>query len=523
MNTFAVVPIFVNTGAAVLPLVVAFLSGIAAAAMRPGDVMRACRRHPLRSMGVVLGMGVVLAVLVWGVHFLMSERETSKTAAGPTRYDWARVALRIIALEQAGSLPTAMAAEPSGLKALIQGRDASRSSYDGGPSPLGLKMLWTYDPQETMFFSQPLAAGNRVFVAGNQSEPGSYGGMLACLDARTGKPIWEVTHIDGEVGKPYFSSPALTADGKWLIIGQGLHEDRGSSLLCFDAATGKLRWRVKTLLHVESSPVIFGDLVAVGVGAIEGQDGKPMGDPGYVMAVNITSGKLVWKQTVGDPESSPAADEKGVVYVGSGVNGNAVVAMRSETDDVLKARKLERVIWKTPTAYPMTSPITLVGDLVISGGGNGDMVNSHANPTGVVMALDRKTGAIKWKVELADSVLGNIAAREGVLVCSCRTGEVVALNQADGSVLWKTWVNAGAPVLAGSVFTGTYVYAMSNDGCLVVIDAKTGKKIEKLFMNAPGKPGTALSFAGGWLSEGRLIVASETGGVKCLIGSQKQP
>jgi outer membrane protein assembly factor BamB len=106
---------------------------------------------------------------------------------------------------------------------------------------------------------------------------------LACLDGETGKPLWQTTEVKGEGPqtqnsvfgnpaplRPFFSSPAVTQDGKYLVIGQGLHEDRDCSLLCFDASTGQLRWAVKTPLHIESSPAIAGDVAVVGAGAVEG-------------------------------------------------------------------------------------------------------------------------------------------------------------------------------------------------------------------------------------------------------------
>ena len=51
------------------------------------------------------------------------------------------------------------------------------------------------------------------------------------------------------------------ADGKYLVIGQGLHDDVDCSLLCFRASDGKLHWSIETRLHIESSPAIFEDLV----------------------------------------------------------------------------------------------------------------------------------------------------------------------------------------------------------------------------------------------------------------------
>ncbi len=345
-------------------------------------------------------------------------------------------------------------------------------------------------------------------------------GLLACINAETGQPLWQVNATDDDVLKPFFSSPALTADGKYLIVGQGVHQDRDCALLCFDTANGKIKWQAKTPLHIESSPAIFGDLAVVGAGAIEGPDGRAQGDPGMVIAVTISTGKEIWRQRVIDPESSPAIDENGVIYIGSGFNGAAVVALRSDSDAVLKEKGQQRILWQTPAGLPITNAITLVGDMVITGGGNGDVVHSVANAQGTVLALDRKTGAIKWQTPFADSVLGPIAARDGVLICPVRTGEVAALSASDGKILWHTAISGKSPVLASCSVTPEAIYALSSDGILAVLDPKDGKVLEKVPLNDQAKPGTGLSTSAPLVVAGLVIVGSETGGLHCVVGAR---
>ena len=82
------------------------------------------------------------------------------------------------------------------------------------------------------------------------------------------------------------------------------------------------------------------------------------------------------------------------MYIGSGFNGNAIVALRGESDDDLNARHLDRVRWRTAAPYPITDAVTLSGDLAIVGGGNSDYVYAAPRPAGVVMALDRKSGEL---------------------------------------------------------------------------------------------------------------------------------
>jgi outer membrane protein assembly factor BamB len=166
-----------------------------------------------------------------------------------------------------------------------------------------------------------------------------------------------------------------------------------------------------------------------------------------VFAVHISDGKQLWKQAVNDPESSPAIDAGGIVYIGSGLNGKAVVALRNGSDEELLAQKLDRIVWRTPLPWPITAPVTLAGDLVIVGGGNGDMVQSDNNPQGLVVALNRKTDQIVWQTKFEDSVLGRIVVRDNMMICPSRTGEVVALSVSDGHVLWRSKVSGTAPVL----------------------------------------------------------------------------
>jgi outer membrane protein assembly factor BamB len=382
-----------------------------------------------------------------------------------------------------------------------------------------LTPLWRFWPEDTMFLGTPAVVGNRIFAAGCPTDLGGYTGLLACLDSQTGKPLWQVAEIKGEPLRPFFSSPAVTADGRYLVIGQGLHQDRDCSLLCFDAATGQLRWAVKTPLHIESSPAVFGDVAVVGAGAVEGRDGRPVGDPGYCLAVRISDGKELWRQPVNDPESSPAIDENCIVYIGSGFNGNAVVAIRSESDEQLRAKNLERVAWRTSVAQPIPGPIVLAGDVVVAGGGNSDLVHSNRNARGLVVALDRRTGAILWQTQFDDAVLGAIACSTDMLFCPVRTGEVVALAMKDGRILWRTRVSGNAPVLGGCVLAGPRVYAVSSDGYLAVLDVKEGRVLDKTYLNDQAKPGAGLTLSTPRVTGRRVAVGSETGGLRCLLES----
>jgi outer membrane protein assembly factor BamB len=549
MQTLGVVPIFVSAGAAVLPTIVGAVVSIAAVMLKPRELARLARRRPMAS---AVGMLVIASVVLgtWWIATATRAAGAGGTVAGGVsgKVDWVKVAEDIRAREALGQAPTVPGVGPAtriagptgpatreggtgggeGGSAVVEGRDFSRTGYGGGPSPVRLMPLWSYRPEGVMFLAAPAIVGKRIYVAGCVSDLGGYTGVLACLDAETGRPVWELTELKGEPMKPFFSSPAVTADGKRLVIGQGLHADKNCELLCFDTETKELKWSVKTTLHIESSPAIFGtgeaSVAVVGAGAIEGPNRQPTGDPGFVMGVRIADGKLLWKLAVNDPESSPAIDENGMVYIGSGVNGNAVLALRGagETDDELKAKGLTRIAWRREVEYPVTSAISLIGDLVVAGAGNGDVVKSAPNPRGLVVAIDRKTGEVKWKKELRDSVVGGVAVRGEAAIAPVRTGEVVALALKDGEVLWENGIGNRSPVLASCAVTGEAVYAVSGDGTLRVMQSN-GKLLERHSLNDQANPGSGLSMSPPQVINGRVIVGSETGGMRCYVGTGVTP
>src|SRR6185437_11068995 len=234
MQTIAVVPIFMSAGAAVLPTLLAGATSVVAIMLKPKMLVRLIRERPLVFGGVTTSLAFICLATWW--FFSATPARASKAAGSVAHYDWTQIALDIIAQEKAGKAPTVIATADSMDAPIVLGRDYSRCGYDGGPSPLQLSAIWSFKPEDTMFLSVPVVAGKRIYVAGCQADVTQYLGVLHCLDAETGKPIWPnpVTQVNDENLPAFFSSPALTKDGKYLLIGGGLHDDKNCSLRCFD-------------------------------------------------------------------------------------------------------------------------------------------------------------------------------------------------------------------------------------------------------------------------------------------------
>jgi outer membrane protein assembly factor BamB len=479
MTTLAIVPILVQAGTTALSAILAGAGAMLAALFRPLEWLRWCRRKPAAATLLLGGM----LSLSWGLDGLGHRM----AARSRSQWDWAQVAINLIRSEQAVK---------------------SERATEAGPR--NLRPLWEFKLPGASFLSTPVLANGRLYAASCIVDVGGTFGSIICLDAANGQPIWQVDKIDNQDLKAFFSSPALTADGKFLVIGEGLHFDAQCHLICLNAATGKLHWKIDVPRnHIESSPAILDDVVVAGAGAIERANHLPVDSPGYALSVGISDGRIRWQSEIIDPESSPVIAPDGVVYIGSGVNGSAVVAL-----DTNGTR-----LWKTSTPYPATGAVSLFDGLVVIGTGRGDFVNGDPHPSGAVLAFDRTTGRIRWKTQLPDAVLGNLAIVEGRVFCPVRDGTVVALNLENGEKIWSQQISH-APVLAGIASSGDYVYAVGSDGFLAVLDSKTGRLLEKHSLNDEANPGRQnLSLSAPLLRNGRLFVGSETGGLRCLVGT----
>jgi len=541
----AVVPIFVNAGAAILPAIAAGMATFVALLFKPKELFKACRAKPAIPATILLiGVGIWALIRFWPAPAAASAQTGARGApqaaaqSGGVYVDWTEIALARIKAKKTGQLvaPAIERAAPA-RDAVVAAdepiifRGSSMRLGSTGVAPEGaLEMVWEYFPswvdfdgtvveeKDSLMLSSPIVHGGRVYAASCTLDPPNSYGILFCLDANTGETIWSVDQIDGEELIGFFSSPALTQDGKYMLIGQGLHPDTNCNLICLDAATGEVVWMVETPLHFESSPAIEDGIVYLGAGAIEDpKTRKPKGHGGYVIAIAIESGEEVWRYDLADPESSPIVED-GVVYIGSGFNGKAVYALRTGTDEELAAAGEDRVLWRVDTPYPITGAVTKVGDRIIVGGGNGDFVFRDPNPAGVILMLDAATGDIVWDTEMPDAVLGAVAAGD-YLVAPVAAGLVAALDPETGDEIWSTPISGQSPVLGGVAIAGDTVYAVSSDGYMVVLDLKSGSEKDRVYINDVARPGEqGLCISSPFVYNGRVFVGGETGGLRSYVG-----
>jgi len=180
------------------------------------------------------------------------------------------------------------------------------AAWDGSTN-----VLWKADIQGAGW-SSPVVHGGRVFVTSavsdtKQHEPrqglyisdlqgktvsGEHRWMVHCLDAQTGKLLWQRTAFEGKMPttlhiKNSLASETPVTDGKhvWAYFGN-------VGVACYDA-DGKLAWSQRTPAHktrmgwgTGASPALFGDRLFI----VHDNEEKS-----FLLALDARTGKQLWR------------------------------------------------------------------------------------------------------------------------------------------------------------------------------------------------------------------------------------
>lgn len=151
--------------------------------------------------------------------------------------------------------------------------------------------------------------GDKLYVFQN-------GGTLLCLDGKNGETIWEASHetngkkaavpLGNETGTPAVGE-AIVCVGGGQVDWPG--EDKPSAAMHgFDKQTGKLLWRYPVSAGVVSSiPYQRGESTVTGSPVIVGGVVYFGASDGYLYALDVAGGKLLWRYRFGVPIASTVA------------------------------------------------------------------------------------------------------------------------------------------------------------------------------------------------------------------------
>jgi outer membrane protein assembly factor BamB len=334
---------------------------------------------------------------------------------------------------------------------------------ESGKIVLDQKLFHVEAPQYADRFNShgsptPVAEDGRVYIT--FGSPGT-----ACLDAKTGRVIWERRDLPCNHWRGAGSSPTIWRD---LLI---LHFDGADFqyVVALDKKDGKTVWKTDRSID-------FKDLDPAGKPTRDGDFRKAFSSPlvitheGRPLLLSVgskatycyepTTGKELWRVEEHKHHSGTVRPVvgHGMVYTATGLAKGELWAVKLGGEGVITNT---HVAWKATRNVPNRPSPVLVGDLLF-------MVDQDG---GVASCLDAKTGELIWRERLPG--VGNhssspVAAEgriyffnengDGTVIAAAREFKVLAENKLDSGFM-------ASPAIAGKAIyirSKTHLYRIEN-------------------------------------------------------------
>jgi PQQ-dependent dehydrogenase (methanol/ethanol family) len=286
-----------------------------------------------------------------------------------------------------------------------------------------LSLQWVYSMRAFNLEMTPLVLDGVMYATGPN--------QVSALDARSGREIWRYSRprsqgLRGDAASGLNRGVALVGDRIFYITDD-------ARLLGLSRLNGALLWEMSLTQNSQQpyggtmAPLAVGDLVIAGV------SGADEGIRGFLAAYDVATGKERWRfWTV------PAPGERGSeTWRGSAIAVGGGSTWLAGTYDP----ETETLYWPTGNPFPDTDPTEREGD------------NLYTN---CILALDVKTGKLKWHYQTTPADLHDWDAEEPpvlvdarfqgenrkLLLQANRNGFFYVLDRTNGKVLLaKPFVN----------------------------------------------------------------------------------
>lgn len=185
----------------------------------------------------------------------------------------------------------------------------------------------------------------------------------------------------------------------------------------------EVAWRVRGLGPFSSSPTLAGGTLYIG------------DNTGAVYALDPVSGKTLWRARVTNPIMSAAIVYKNVVIVGEGDENS-------------------------PQGSSPSHPIRV------------------GAPPSALIAFDRKSGALRWRLALKGSGMPTPAIIDGILVHHNGAGDVLGVRPETGAVIYARNIHSVASMVAAlPVAGGRFATSGIDTNAVWLLNAKDGSVV----------------------------------------------
>ena len=244
-------------------------------------------------------------------------------------------------------------------------------------------------------------------------------------------------------------------------------DDQARELYCYDLNTGEKRWTVSAS-GIPGSPKTM-PKTSHGTGLAAS---TVVADGGHVCAIFATgdmicadtNGKLLWSKNVGVPDnhygyasSLLLFRDMVIVQYDNQANPRVFALDLATGAEKWSKSRPEKITWSSP----IIATVNNQPQLVLMG-----------NPA--ITAYNPMNGEQLWRVECLTGEVGSSpCSANGVVFGASEYSKLIAINGADGSVLWES--TDYLPEVSSPVATKDNLYLATSYGVVAAFDAKTGE------------------------------------------------
>ena len=287
------------------------------------------------------------------------------------------------------------AAVPAGKKAIAFGTsDGNLKLIDATTG----KLLWK-DSVFGSIYTNPLYTGEYIIA-------GTISGQLIAWNQKNGTRAWTL-----ELNEPLISEPFQHNNLIYLGVGSG-------TMYCLDARDGKIIWSYKGIEgQLQARPALSKDGKQLVFGAWDT----------HLYCLDATNGELKWKWNNGSRAKlySPG-------NVVPAIAGNKVIIVAPDRYMTAIDLQTGKTIWRN-NQYRVRESLGISA--------NGETVYAKTMmDTVIAVATSPDTMQVKWIVNAAFGYEHNpcpITVHNGVVFTGTKNGELVAIDEKKGQMLWK--------------------------------------------------------------------------------------
>ena len=244
-------------------------------------------------------------------------------------------------------------------------------------------------------------------------------------------------------------------------------DEQARELYCYDLITGDMLWSLAATNIPGSPSQVPKTTDDTGLAAssvtTNGNQVCAIFATGDIICADM-DGKQLWAKNLGVPEnhygyaSSLLMFGNFVFVQYDNQNTSKIVALdiATGTERWSKARS-ERVTWSSP---------------IVASVGNSPQLVLMGNPS--ITSYNPSNGELLWKVDCMSGEVGASAcSSNGIIFGASEYAKMVAINGADGSILWES--NELLPEVASPVATKDNLYIATSYGVVASFDTQTGE------------------------------------------------